>query len=173
MVWGPYMQKEIMITREQFFEFIKKNGDTADQVCRSTKHYLDYFDKYKATGKKDGWNWSAIFPMWLFYRKMYISGFVTPYILGFLCLILAIPVLGILNLFMQFFGLDSSLLFLAVPFILIPGVYVCYMKIADYIYLRFASQRISIGILNRGVSIFATIIATIFWSINVLLLFLS
>ncbi len=71
------MKKEITITREQFFEFVKNEDDTADQVSSSTQHYLAYFDKYKETGKKTSWNWAAFFftSLWFFYRKMYLYGF--------------------------------------------------------------------------------------------------
>ena len=47
------MKNNITTTREQFFNFIKQEGDTADKALKPTQHYLDYFDKYQATGKKN------------------------------------------------------------------------------------------------------------------------
>ncbi len=45
----------INITREQFFEFIKKKNDKIDKLNSVNTHYLKYFDKYQATGKKTNW----------------------------------------------------------------------------------------------------------------------
>ncbi len=68
----------ITISREQFFNDIKKRGDKDGKICKETQHYLDYYDKYHATGKKANLNWSAaIFGGWCFiYRGMYAYFFI-------------------------------------------------------------------------------------------------
>jgi len=39
-------------TREQFFDFVRKKGDTSEETSAATKYYLAYIDKYQETGKK-------------------------------------------------------------------------------------------------------------------------
>lgn len=67
----------INITREQFFNFIKSENDKDGVVSKNTQHYLDYFDKYQATGDPTiCTNYAALLfgPLWFFYRKMYLYG---------------------------------------------------------------------------------------------------
>jgi len=40
----------INVTREQFYEFIKTDADTADCISEDTRYHLDFFDQYHQTG---------------------------------------------------------------------------------------------------------------------------
>jgi len=72
----------IFFTKENFFNFMKsKKGETIDAPSYATRHYLAAFDQYqekKSFFKIIKFNWAAcIFSwLWLFYRKMYLFGFI-------------------------------------------------------------------------------------------------
>lgn len=72
--WLKSRKFQCDITEEQFFNFIKTPKDTYGNISKQTKHYLDYFNKYKATNKIMNWNYSAAFGAvgWLIFRKMYL-----------------------------------------------------------------------------------------------------
>jgi hypothetical protein len=158
------------ITREQFFEFIKKKKDTADNLTSATQHYLNYFDKYQNTGKKTNWNWSALFCsfVWMGYRRMYayILLIIVGLSVGILALVLVLSlVLYLLSLLGAFIpealgsvadmaGLVFGVVLIFIAYIL-PGLY------ADYMYLRYASKKISTGKKTSGVSIWAACIVLI------------
>ena len=151
------LNNEITISREQFFDFIKNKKDTENNISRPTQHYLDYFDQYQKTGKKNGWNWAGIWGyFWLFYRRMHLNGLI----------------LIVLNIFFSIFSLkyietcffvngalvaplssltDSLLLCLGVlltcvSLIVIPIVFP--MMYGDYLYLKYTNNQISKGILK-------------------------
>ena len=146
----------INITREQFFEFIKKENEDLNldyTVLASTKHYLKYFDKYQSTGKKTNWNWWGFCApcIWLAYRRIYDYLFL---VLFSLFITLIIGFIG-----MRFMGEY----FLLVPIIAFtPLVCMISAVYGDYIYVRYASSKISEGVKTRGVSILGAVMATIF-----------
>lgn len=61
------------ITRDQFYNFVKTKKDKDEFISPATQYYLKYFDQFQKTGKKVSLNWYAIFPVWFFYRKMYLA----------------------------------------------------------------------------------------------------
>ncbi len=59
------------MTRDQFFEFIKKKEDSREWFSKKTQYYLKYFDSYTQTGRITQWNWASAFaPYWLAYKGM-------------------------------------------------------------------------------------------------------
>lgn len=61
------------MTREQFFEIIKKKRDVSiSECCYSTKRYLKWYDKHFCKIFFVSWNWSAFVfgAMWIFYRNV-------------------------------------------------------------------------------------------------------
>jgi hypothetical protein len=143
------MKNNITTTREQFFNFIKQEGDTADKALKPTQHYLDYFDKYQATGKKISWNWSALlgWSLWLFYRKMFLYGItlaVIPSLLPIALLWFSTYFFDDFNFFNTYWGIGYFLFFI-IPTIL-------YLLYSDYIYLRFANKKVLNGIFYKGVN---------------------
>jgi len=88
-------QQTASITREQFFDFVRKKGDTSEETSAATKYYLAYIDKYQETGKKISWNWAAFFFtfQWMLYRKMYLTGLLSLaiFISSVLCALIMLP----------------------------------------------------------------------------------
>lgn len=134
------MKNEITITREQFFDFVKKEDDTVDNVSKSTQHYLDCFDKYKETGKKVSWNWSAFFflYLWFLYRKMYLYGFLV--LLG--CFAFRYPI--------GFLKTNPYNMHAIVVVLFVLGCGIAFRLYLNYIYLCYANKKITTGMLNSG-----------------------
>ena len=149
------MKKEITITREQFFEFVKKDGETANQISKSTQHYLAYFDNHMATGKKIGWNWAVLIPVWLLYRRMYLWAFIFAFAPG-----------GLSKIINRCIGLDHwSFISLGLSINLLVLLFL--FMFADYFYLDYAKKKISKGIVSRGVSLVPVIILAVLWIVSV------
>lgn len=163
-----------LITREQFFEFIKTKGETSDRASRSTQHYLKYFDNYKATGKKGNYNWGSFFyTTWSFYRRMYFAGFASMAILYF------VHFVGdffknrlYVNLFRS--EIDGGYFnFMAcynkyrdsIEICFALGVIFIWTKYGDYIYLRFANLKIAKGIKNKEPRLFCGVVVGLFFYI--------
>lgn len=70
-----------VITREQYFDFIKQAKDTYELQTTETIYYLNLFDRNYIPNKPIGffvkWHWFAFFlgPIWFAYRKMYLLSF--------------------------------------------------------------------------------------------------
>ena len=138
----------IDITREQFFEFIKTAKDTPDALTSATQHYLAYFDKYQSAGKKGSWNWGGISPIWFFYRRMYNYG------AGYILITRLLDKVSV-KIF-QNFAIGEDLgggISLGVGVLLWIGS----MRYADYLYLYYASEKISKGKKTSGVNKWAAI----------------
>lgn len=148
------------ITREQFFEFVKKKKDTGDNLTSATQHYLEYFDKYQSTGKKTNWNWpSFCFGfLWMIYRRMYAYIFlmVGGFLVGALVLALVGYLLSLLEAFIPEAFLKFSVILLIIGAVIsvyvLPGLY------GDYVYLRYASKKIAKGKKTSGVNLWGVII---------------
>ena len=126
----------IDITREQFHAFVNKEEHNPGAITNATHHYLTYFDTYHGTGKKNNWNWTALFlGPWWFYRKMYAYGF----LVAFLFLLLEL----LLSLALGPWGLVIGWLFSRI----FSALY------GDYLYLHHASKKIAKGINTSGVNI--------------------
>lgn len=67
----------INISRDDFFNFIKNEKDTDSHITKRTQHYLDFYDKHHAIGKRINWNWSGLFcfSLWCLYRRMFLNAF--------------------------------------------------------------------------------------------------
>lgn len=114
----------INITREQFYDFIKSKHDKDNVVSKPTQHYLDYFDHYQRTGKKESWNWSALWgAFWFAHRQ--INWFWFP-LFAIDCVICT-----------QLFSFFSVTLFIVLRFL--------FARYADYFYLMNVSRKISQG----------------------------
>lgn len=75
MLYERMDKKKSMVnmTREQFFEIIKKKRDVSiSQCCYSTKRYLKWYDKHFYKRFFVSWNWSAFVfsSLWVFYRNI-------------------------------------------------------------------------------------------------------
>ena len=149
----------ITITREQFFDFIKTHKDEEGAISKTTQHYLYYFDKHQKTGKKSGWNWAAFtiscstlffFPIagllgsyWFFYRRMQLFGILalTLKMIFFITIVLKI----------DSYYLESNYSYPIIIFFI--GILNILISIySDYIYLYYATKKISKGKINSGIS---------------------
>ncbi len=142
----------INITKCQFLQFVKTKKDNGDSLSKATHHYLAYFDKYMATGKKGNWNFFGAFPFWFFYRRMYLYG----YLFFPVCKIMEKIEARIVEKTIQNFPhmlradvVEQTALMGLLPMLVL--IILC-MRYADYIYLVFASKKISKGITTNGVN---------------------
>lgn len=157
------MKKSMLITREQFLNFIKKKDEQENSLSRSTQHYLAYFDCYQKTGKKESWNWTSFSVIWFFYRRMYSNGF---YLILIISLVFKMEKKLFPKIFSEFWG-DIIAIILST---MILAVF-C-MMYGDYIYLKHANTEINKGILKSGTSKTALFITlTLFISLMILLIF--
>ncbi len=128
------------ITRKQFFDFIKTEKDSDVVISAPTQHYLDFFDRYKKTGKKTSKNWASLIPFWWWYRRMYVIAitlFICKQLIGKICTGAAIQ-------------LEIALQILLIVFLMVH---------ADYIYFQHACKKISEGTVKGGVN--RTIVAVL------------
>lgn len=123
-----FMKKEITITREQFFEFVKGKEETEESS--SPKYFLKYFDNYKKTGKKISFNFSGLFfsYLWFWYRKMYLYGF------------LFVFLVAEASFFLKTMGTTGC--FIVFNLVLMPY--------ENYIYLLHADKKVKSGVLRSG-----------------------
>lgn len=100
-----------LITREQYFDFIKQDKDTFERPTAETIYYLNIFDKYYSPDQPikwyTQWHWFAFFlgPLWFAYRKMYLFAFV-------LLLLSVFMVDGLYLICMILCGLSANRLYL-------------------------------------------------------------
>lgn len=159
------MKNEITITREQFFEFVKMEGDTVDNASKSTQHYLDYFDRYKETEKKVSWNLAAFFftGLWFLHRKMYF----------YWALILIFDTVLFFDVridnFLSNLGIDGVLKITpSAVFIMISTLlHILLLRYSNYIYLQYANKKISGGTLNRGTNMWVVWIVVLVFVIGI------
>jgi hypothetical protein len=148
------MENTTKITRDQFYEFIRKSDDTPESISSSTQEYLAYYDSVQETGKATKFNLFAFLfaPFWLFYRKMYLYG---------VLLIVFWNSVGLLQHKMLFqLGHEHSI-FIA-PFALI--VHILVGVYGNYLYLHHADKMVAKGVYHKGTSLVAVIIATVIFS---------
>lgn len=130
-------QRKISMTRDQFFEFIKKRQNAKELSCSTTQYYLRYFDSYAQTGRITQWNWASAFaPYWLAYRGMILYQI-------FLCFFTMIlyQLLTCLCINDDWHKMYSLLLF--VLGVLFFGAF------GNYIYLQYANRKVQQGVLRR------------------------
>lgn len=134
------MKNDLLITREQFFNFIKNKRDTEEKLSSSTQHYLDYFDKHQISNKKSNWNWGGLVPCWIFYRRMYLNG------LYFICFDRCLSMLA------PWFNYRLSSNFIGDVIVVCLDIIVItvLMRYGDYIYLNHANKKIAKGIIKGG-----------------------
>jgi hypothetical protein len=156
-----FMKKEITITREQFFEFVKGKEETEESS--SPKYFLKYFDNDKKTGKKTSWNWSAFFfnCLWFLHRKMY---FYCSLILLLDAVLFFDVVLG--NLLSNLGG-DKVLIFNVVFMVISASVHIILLRYSNYIYLRYANKKIKGGNFNRGANMWVVWIFVLVFLITI------
>ncbi len=120
--------KNINISKKEFFNFVKEPHETEATLS----HYLGYFDKFAATGRKANWNWGPFVygPTWFFYRKMYLYANV----LAFWWFLIAI----LWTYFNKHLGIDITIL-------LVTSFHVITTVFGDYAYLIFAGKNIKRG----------------------------
>ncbi len=55
----------------------ERAADVAKVVGTNQAYYMPTFEQFEKNGKKIKWNWAAFFltPLWLLYRKCYLTGF--------------------------------------------------------------------------------------------------
>ncbi len=77
--------------KTDFFNFVRKSSDTDEIYNRNTQYYLNYFTQRDTGGSILSWNWSAFLipPIWMFYRKMYLFGAITCFLIVFMLWALA------------------------------------------------------------------------------------
>ncbi len=143
------------IDRTQFFNFIKTPNDTESFTSKSTQHYLDFFDKYQASGKKTSWNWATFFlaPFVFIHRKMYGLGFL-------ICLIHLVLSIVFFECYARLI-LDYSFTIMRYSNLMTSDHFINYVSYfcitilsalyGDYIYLRVAEKQIAKGVSHSGV----------------------
>ncbi len=149
------MKNEITITREQFFEFVK--GKNEDEKSESPKYFLDYFDNYKKSGKKGGFNGAAFFftYLWFLYRRMYFYAVI---IFLLECTFYYFIDVGIQFLHDTFINQTSAeIIYGCLRFLFSSVLSDC----ANYIYLLYANKKTSSGTLRKGTNIWIVLLAVI------------
>lgn len=156
----------IEITREQFFNFIKKDNESLNgEISSFTQHYLDYFDTYQATGKKAGRNWAGLLqPLSLIYRRMIINALLID---TFINIVSGLDKFA--SLIVLFSGVQLSedfTLILDITSVVLAVlsycVLICY---GDYMYLLHVNKKVRAGD-NRG----GTRLRNIWYTLAIMLL---
>lgn len=122
-----YFFPVITLSRDEFFEFIKKPIDKDGYVSKATEHYMNFYDRYIHEGKAISWNWAALTGMWFFYRKMY----------GFFLIHIMATVLFAIDEYYTHLLLISE----EEHLIFITATYLLIVAFSDYLYLSHAQKK--------------------------------
>lgn len=146
-------------------------------IRTNVNYYMRFYKKYKETGKKTSWNWSAFLlnPVWFFSRKMYLYGIIDTFLISIYMYGTMSMVTYMDNPKIQAIALPWSLLFLVISlsFGLFGNyLYICHMenKVVYPGERNYSNEQVAqINFMRGGISLYGIMLSFVCSNLIILL----